>query len=173
MMSPGSFEKLAIDIAVEGVSEGGSPVCGRSTACVQLSPHPSHRQCLLHADQKGGICRADARRAFCRTARCGRYPYGGTPKSGFRPVSVLRAFCTGALVPIPVRGDSSRRWSWRYRPVVAWALATLCAEQGPNGGRCLPYRAVWVCCCALPERIHRDTLFSCSPFSKPRPSPSG
>ena len=27
--------------------------------------------------------------------------------------------------------------------------------------------------CALPERIHRDTLCSCSPFSKPKPSPSG
>ncbi|MGH2357288.1 MAG: hypothetical protein ACRDGJ_04665, partial [Candidatus Limnocylindria bacterium] len=37
----------------------------------------------------GGTCRADARKAIRRTGSFGRQPYGGTPKSGFRPVIAL------------------------------------------------------------------------------------
>jgi hypothetical protein len=88
-------------------SEGGSPVSGRSAACVPLCSQPCHRKRRLHPDRKGGICRADARgRSAARAASAGSHTaerqkaasalrhLGSTATWALRP-SVLRSPARG------------------------------------------------------------------------------
>jgi hypothetical protein len=56
------------------LTEGGSPLCGRSAACVQHCSQPCNRQRHIHPDRNSGICKADtAGRSTARAASAGSH----------------------------------------------------------------------------------------------------